>query len=203
MPFDEAIRRMAEAWRNSSERPHATAEVLSQWDELLDAWIQNADLPLLLRVSKGSRGEVLHHVSGRQLVCTDNAPANWALSSALHGRTPVEDDIGRGLGTGQIPIAFALKAAERAAARYKGTQRTKMDPPNLNSLGWTICHVIDVGLKERTAVTALPLERLVRHFRLFMHPRNMFVMPKRYAGIGETPIFHAVFHADPCFDGPG
>jgi len=75
-----------------------------------------------------------------------------------------------------------------------------MDPPNLNTYEWTVCHMVGIGLNERAAVTALPFERLVRHFRLFMHPRNMLVMPREHAGMGEVPVFQAVFRTDPWFD---
>src|SRR5262249_20583255 len=131
---------------------------------------------------------------------TDNAPANWSLSCALHGRTPTTTEIRDGLEAGRIPVAFALSAAERGVARYKGTQRLKMEPPNLNTLGWKVCHVVDIGMNERAPVADLPFERLAKHFRLFMHPRNMFVVPKEHAGIAESSVFQAVFGADPWFE---
>jgi hypothetical protein len=48
-----------------------------------------------------------------------------------------------------------------------------MDPPNLNTLGWQVCHVVDIGLNERGPFANASFERLSKHFRLFMHPRNV------------------------------
>jgi len=187
------MRKLAESWRESAERPRATEETLTHWDRLVEAWLETPSLPLLLRVSKGNRGELLHHKTGRSLVCADNAPANWALSCAIHGRTPALAEVSEGLAAARIPIAFALKRAERAVAHFTGTQRRRMDPPNLNTLGWEVCHILDVGLNTPAPVLELPLEELHNHHRLFLHPRNMFVVPKGHGGVGDSSVFQGVF----------
>jgi hypothetical protein len=63
-----------------------------------------------------------------------------------------------------------------------------MDAPNLNELGYSVCHITHVGLRrvpleERTEV------ELLAHSLLFLSPVNMFVVPKEYAGLGELPEF--------------
>lgn len=200
MSFDtQPIRKIAEDWLISNERPRVDEGVLQAWDRLIEEWAEAQDLPLLLRATGRSRGQPFAHLTGRELVCADNSLANWALSSALKGSVPSLREVHDGLASGRIPIAFALKLRERATARYPGSQRAKMDPPNLNTLGWKVCHVLDIGIKSRGSVADLPVERLLAHFRLFLNPRNMFVVPKQHGGVGEMPDFQAVFRNDPWF----
>jgi hypothetical protein len=198
--FAEPIRHLAEEWRNSAERPQVKSEVLDHWDRLIEDYLERPDLPLLLRVSRGSRGEIVWHKSGRALVCTDNASANWSLSCALAGGMPTATAIHEELKAGRLPVGFALTRAERAVAHYKGTQRTKMDPPNLNTIGWKVGHVVDIGLNQPIPVETIEIERLCNHFRLFLHPRNMFVIPKVHAGLAESKSFSDAFRADPWFE---
>jgi hypothetical protein len=167
---------------------------------LIDEWLNRTDLPLLLRLKKGNRGEPTQHETGRMLVCTDNAPANWALSCAILGRTPTVAELQEGLENGRVPIALALSASERAVARFKGIQRPKMDPPNLNTLGWKVCHIVDIGLNQRCLISTISLQRLVNHFRLFLNPRNMFVAPKEVGGLAESSVFQAIFREGDWFD---
>jgi hypothetical protein len=70
-----------------------------------------------------------------------------------------------------------------------------MDPPNLNALGWKVCHIEGVGLNDPRALSELPLETLQAHLWKFIHPRNMFLVPLRYAGVGELPEFIAAFRS--------
>lgn len=200
MLFDsQPIRKIAEDWLISNERPRVDEDVLEAWDRLIVEWIGAADLPLLIR-AKGSRGQPFAHVTGRALVCADNSPANWALSSALKRRVPSISEIHESLATGRLPIALALKREERTSASYRGTL-SAMDPPNLNTLGWRVCHVLDIGIRSRGAIEDLPFERLATHFRLFLHPRNLFVVPKQLGCLGELPELKKVFRNHPWFRG--
>lgn len=200
MSFDtRPLREIAEQWLISNERPRVAEDVLEAWDRLIEDWIEDADLPLLIRAS-GSRGKPFAHVTGRELVCADNSPANWALSNALKGRAPALGEVREWLASGRLPLACALTRDERASARYPGALRAYMDPPNLNVAGWTICHAHDIGIGRRGgSLEDLSVQRLLRHFRLFLHPRNLFVVPKQHGCLGETPEFQAVFGSAPWF----
>lgn len=180
------IRHLALQWRDSPERPRVEPNVLVYWEALVDNLIENPQMPLLIR--KGgrdtennviSRGRLYRHsLSGRPLVHVDNSPANWCLSAAFQGENPTVAQIISGLESGSFPIAMMLKADEKQSATYRGTLKTKMNPPNLNTEGWKVCHIESIGLKDKNPATELPLELLKAHMKLLLNPRNVFVVQK-------------------------
>ena len=111
----------------------------------------------------------------------------YLLSLAMEQRRPSLDALRYALETGRLPIAAALTADEREHARYRGTV-SDMDAPNLNEMGYTVCHITQVGLR-RVALEERTEVELVAHSLLFLSPVNMFVVPKEYAGLGELPEF--------------
>jgi hypothetical protein len=60
---------------------------------------------------------------------------------------------------------------------------------NPNKAGWKVCHVERVGLATALPLAELPEFQLREHFRRLMAPGNMFVIPKKYSGLGELPEF--------------
>lgn len=190
----ECLQRLATEWVADSSRPRVRADVLEHWRDLIRQWVTQPGAPLLVR-TRGSRGAVITHTSGRLLVPTDNSPANWALASALLGRRPGIEHVRADLEEGRLPIAMVLKAAERASATYRGVLREHADPPNLNTLGWKVAHIAKVGLED-AAVESVPIASLLEHFERFMNPANMFLVPKLYAGLGEVPEFLEAFRRD-------
>jgi hypothetical protein len=90
----------------------------------------------------------------------------------------------------QIPIAMALAAAEKADARYRCTRQAIPGP---NQLGWKVAHIVDVGLGYTGSLEAMSLERISDHMKRFLSPGNMFLVPKEYAGVAETPEFLDTF----------
>lgn len=182
-----ALRRLASNWRESPTRPHVSGFDALRWHAVLQDWVRNRDMPLLVRRPRLGRGREMRHRSGRILVPTDDSSAMYLLSLAMERRTPDCGTIRDALVSGRMPVAGALTDEERAQARYTGTVTT-MDAPNLNELGYSVCHITHVGLRrvpleERTEV------ELVAHSLLFLSPVNMFVVPKEYAGLGELPEF--------------
>ena len=79
-----------------------------------------------------------------------------------------------------------FKSAEFARARY---QCTLSKSPNPNAAGWKVAHIDPVGLVKRADVTTIEESVLREHFRKLMKPSNMFVIPLKYAGLGELPEF--------------
>jgi len=192
-----ALRDLAARWREAPERPRVDPAVLAHWDRLIGDWANDPQLPLLVRKAslKGAVRE--HAASGRSVLHVDNSPANWALSSALLGRRPALADIASALRSGAIPVAMIKLAVADERSVYRGLLRPTMDPPNLNTLGWKVCHVAPVGASERLAATALPLPTLRDRHRRLLAPSNMFVVPKAYGGLGELPEFLAAFRDTP------
>lgn len=182
-----ALRRLASNWRESPTRPNVSGFDALRWHAVLQEWVRDRSMPLLVRRPRLGRGREIQHSSGRILVPTDDAPAMYLLSLAIERRAPDSKAIREALVSGRMPVAAALTDDERAQARYTGTVAT-MDAPNLNELGYSVCHITHVGLRrvpleERTEV------ELLAHSLLFLSPVNMFVVPKEYAGLGELPEF--------------
>lgn len=185
LPEDIAIqlRTLAATWAASPARPEPLPDVLDNWDALIAAWAEDDSLPLFARKFKDNRGAHLAHVSGRVVIPADNTPAHWAFAQALHGACPTLDDVRRSIEGNFIPVAMILSRAERQLAALTGS-RTRSE--NLNAAGWKLAHIKPIGLKRAIALPDVPIERLREHFRLFMSPSNMFVVPLELAGLAET-----------------
>ena len=144
-----------------------------------------------MRKARDNRGHALVHVgTGRTLVPTDNSPAHWSMSLALCGTCPSLDEIREHLATNRIPVAMVIRAAEKLGAKYTCTRQSTRGP---NDMGWKVAHVENVGIGYADAVTLLPWAVLTAHFVRFLSPSNMFLVPKEYAGVAETPEFIEAF----------
>lgn len=182
-----ALRRLASNWRESPTRPNISGHDALSWHGLLQEWVADRSLPLLVRMPRCGRGREIRHSGGRILIPTDDSPAMYMLSLAMEQRRPSRTGLQSALESGRFPIAHSLTAEERTRARYRGTL-SEMDAPNLYELGYSVCHITRVGLRrvpleERTEV------ELISHSLLFLTPVNMFVVPREYAGLGELPEF--------------
>jgi hypothetical protein len=182
-----ALRRLASTWRDSPIRPHITGHDALAWHGLLQEWVRDPAMPLLIRRPRYGRGREITHPSGRILVPTDDSPAMYLLSLAMEQRSPGRHDLYNALKTGRMPIAATLTPEERSQARYSGTVGG-MDAPDLNELGYSVCHITHVGLRRVSLEERTEVE-LVAHSLLFLSPVNMFVVPKEYSGLGELPEF--------------
>jgi hypothetical protein len=176
------IEQFGRAWAGSPLRPRPSPAVMAQWSVLLEAWVEDEGLPLFVRKHSGNRGSVILHASGRALVPCDNSPAQWAFVMATAGECPTLPDIKSMFAEDAIPVAMIQKAAERASAKQRCTLSRQF---SVNHHGWKLAHIQQIGLNERTAISEVPMERLVSHFRALISPSNMFVVPLAWAGIAE------------------
>jgi hypothetical protein len=182
--LDALVARLAEAWASSDVRPKIAADVAAHWDALIDQWVATKDLPLFVRRwGRGeARGQVIKHMTGRSLVPSDNTLANWVFIRSYAGEKPSIVDIRNLVKRREFPVALALKAAERPLAEFRGLRGGFENP---NDLGWRVCHKHAVGIRQRGALRELPMAEIERHFRHFLSPSNMFLVPKAIAGLGE------------------
>jgi hypothetical protein len=160
--------------------------VLAHWDSLITQWSDDSSLPLLVRKPARNRGAVLLSRGGRMIIPTDNSPAQWTFALAVLGDTPSLAWVQEQLAADAIPMAMILKATERARAHYRCTLNRCANP---NAAGWKVAHIVNVGLASSEPLEQITESRLREHFVRLMSPRNMFVVPSRYAGLGEVPEF--------------
>jgi hypothetical protein len=160
-------------------------DTVRKWDNLIDEWLSTTDMPIIVRKG-GIRGdEIPHEKTGRNIIISDNSPAQWVWSCAFIDVVPTIDEIPSLLET-EIPIAMILKTVERDAnAKYKQTLKRKH---NINIKGWKLCHKVPVGLK-RGNVSQIDIEKLKKSFSNLMKPSNFFLVPKKWSGLGELKEF--------------
>ncbi len=179
------LRDLGREWAEAAARPRVPSGIKAEWDHLLAEWVES-DLPLIIRKGGGIRGAVLTHSSGRELLVSDNSPAQWAFCEAYGGRTPTVDGIRGLLAKDAIPFAFATKSADKAFVKYRRTLSAK---DSVNKCGWKLCHMSEIGLSTRTPPSEILLADLVRHFTLLMAPSNHFLVPLAWSGLGEVHEF--------------
>ncbi len=126
----------------------------------------------------------MRHQSGRELVCVDNAPAQWAFSRAYSGNTYTVDQIKKMLVDDLIPVVYIPKSAEHPKMTYHCKISTR---DCVNKKKWKLCHIDDVGIGTRKDLTATDLTILQDHFRKLLKPSNHFLVPLDWSGIGEVP----------------
>ena len=183
------VEELARLWAQASQRLRPDAKVSRHWDHLVAAWSVDPSLPLYVRKAENNRGSIVHHASGQNLVPTDNSPAQWAFAKAVLRERPSLEDIYSAIQEDRIPVAMILKVVEKDKATYRCT----LPRVNPNSAGWKVCHVDGIGLGKGGSLEETNLPILQEHFRKLMAPSNMFVIPLRYAGLGELPEFcHAI-----------
>ena len=178
----EPLSRLGCRWAESPNRPRPERAVLRLWDEMLDEWIANPSLPLVMRNSR-RRGCRAVSLDGREVVFSDNSPANWSFGLALAGQTPDIRAWNGGNIQDNVPLTFVSKG-------HAGKR-------DLNKVGWKICHIVPVSDRKRIDVEESPVDRLEGAFRRLLSPRNMFLVPKSISGAGELPqVIKAVAEAE-------
>jgi hypothetical protein len=176
------IELLAKAWAISPQRPHPSQEVLARWDEIIKAWAEADDIPLLVRKANGNRGHALKHASGRTVVPVDNSSAQWVFRCAADAVVWELDEVRSRLR--EIPVAQAQdsRSGEKANAVYTCCNSRKN---GVSGLGWRLAHIEPVGLRAQWEVCSL--QNLKDHFKLLMSPSNMFVVPSSVGGLAEVP----------------
>ena len=157
--------------------PAPTGAMTRFWDSVVGQMVEDPAVPLFIRQRGGKgRGSVIIHNSGRELLLVDNAPANFFLSAAIHGHQFSIPQLMTMLASGQLPVAIILTRVERQNARFTGSQRRKMTPPNLNTLRFRVDHCAPIGLNAAlVGLATLRIKDLEEHTRLFLSVSNMFL----------------------------
>jgi hypothetical protein len=83
----------------------------------------------------------------------------------------------------ELPVVFMATKDIKAKAKY-----TK--PLGSYALSdWKLCHIQPVGFNTHTSIEDLEISDIEDHFRKYVNPNNMFVLPKEIGYLGEIDVF--------------
>ncbi len=177
------IREIGALWHNSPNNPQIDNEVLKRWDNLIEEWITDKDMPLIIRKETNKRGQSFVHPCGREIIISDNTVAIWAYSNVLKGTVLTLSQIKELLRQKELPMVFMATKEIKANAKY-----TK--PLGGYAMSdWKLCHIQPVGFNTNTSIEDLEISDIENHFRKYVNPNNMFVLPKEIGYLGEIDVF--------------
>lgn len=177
------IREIGKLWRNSPNNPQIDDGVLRVWGDLIEEWIADEDMPLIIRKETNKRGQSFMHPCGREIVVSDNTVAIWVYSNVLKGKVFTLSRIKELLKLNEIPMVYMATEKIKANAKY-----TK--PLGNNPLSnWKLCHIEPVGFNTKRVIEELDINDIKEHFRKYANPNNMFVLPKEIGCLGENDVF--------------
>ena len=183
--LDERISALADAWFNSTDRPRISSTTSARWDQLLQDWLADRSLAILIRKHNRNRGVMLASASSRLVVPTDNSPAQWVFTLAHEDQCPTKLELADLLSTDKVPVAMAMSKEEKASA----ARRCSLGKYSVNRKGWKLAHARDIGLNSSRSLGETSDEDLHRHFVAFLSPKNLFVVPSAWAGLAEVESF--------------
>lgn len=59
--------------------------MIDKWEKLIDDWIEDFDMPLIVRKETDKRGQSFIHRTGREIIIADNTVALWIYGHVLKG----------------------------------------------------------------------------------------------------------------------
>lgn len=189
--FQSLLKQAADHLKKTIGYSFPQSSSITHWDQLIDAWSKDKDLPLYIRKSneKYPRGKIIKHNSGRILIPADNGPAHWSICMCMNENSPSLAEIREIVADDRIPIAMILKSSEKTSD-FKCTMNEIDDA---TGKGWKIAHKKEIGLNSRQPLETTPIHLLEEHFRKFMSPKNMFLFPKEFSGLAEVQAFIEIF----------
>ena len=183
----EDLRRVRDDLHAWSGLPKPEVSTVAHWDDLIEQWIADDKLPLIVR--KGSHEMVCQeilHSSGRRIAPSDNSPAHWVLIQCFEDRKSTIQEIAKELRTIPMTMAVAKKEAEEGGYRYP---RPLAPLPHAGKRGWYLAHRKRVATGIPAKIQSASMDRIHEHFRRFMKPSNMMLLPKKVAGLAELDFF--------------
>ena len=179
----QKIKEIGILWRNSPHNPLIDSEVVKKWDNLIEEWVADETMPLIIRKETSKRGRAFNHPCGREIIVSDNTVAIWVLSNVLKGKVFTLSDIKELLQDNELPMVFMATKEIKAKAKY-----TK----SLGSYAlsnWKVCHIQPVGFNTNASIEDLEISDIENHFRKYVNPNNMFLLPKEIGYLGEIDVF--------------
>lgn len=179
----QKIKEIGILWRNSPHNPSIESEVLKKWENLIEEWVADETMPLIIRKETSKRGQAFNHPCGREIIVSDNTVAIWVFSNVLKGKVFTLSGIKELLQNNELPMVFMTTEEIKAKAKY-----TK--PLGSYALSnWKVCHIQPVGFNTNTSIEDLEISDIEDHFRKYVNPNNMFLLPKGIGYLGEIDVF--------------
>ena len=179
----QKIKEIGILWRNSPHNPLIDSEVVKKWENLIEEWVADETMPLIIRKETSKRGQAFNHPCGREIIVSDNTVAIWVLSNVLKGKVFTLSDIKELLQDNELPMVFMATKEIKAKAKY-----TK-SVGSLCLSNWKVCHIQPVGFNTNASIEDLEISDIKAHFRKYVNPNNMFLLPKEIGYLGEIDVF--------------
>lgn len=177
------IKEIGTLWRNSPNNPQVDVKILENWNNLIEEWIADKDMPLIIRKEPSKRGQAFNHPCGREIIVSDNTVAIWVFSNVLNGKVFTLSDIKELLQNNELPMVIVATKEIKAKAKYT------MPLGSYALSNWKVCHIQPVGFNTNTSIEDLEISDIEDHFRKYVNPNNMFVLPKEIGYLGEIDVF--------------
>ena len=179
----EKIREIGRLWRMSEHNPRIDNDVLQNWEHMIDEWIADKNMPLIIRKDTNKRGQSFIHPSGRVIIVSDNTFAIWVYYCVINDMTYTLSQLKEMLSCNEIPMVFMQTKNILKNGKYKRPLGTYSLPE------WKLCHIEPVGFNSNKSIEELDIKDIQEHFRKYANPNNMFVLPKEIGDLGEIQIF--------------
>ena len=179
----EKIREIGRLWRLSEHNPHIDKDVLQNWEHVIDEWIADPNIPLIIRKNTSKRGQSFFHPSGREIIVSDNTFAIWVYYCVMNSKTYTLSQLKELLSCNEIPMVFM----QTKDILEKGKYTRPLGAYSLPE--WKLCHIEPVGFNSNKSIEGLDIRDIQNHFRRYANPCNMFVLPKEIGYLGEIQVF--------------
>lgn len=84
-------------------------------------------------------------------------------------------------------MVYALTKDDKIKATY--TKTLGKDAISDTNSKWKLCHIEPVGLNSRKKINDLDINEIIKYFKRYANPMNMFILPKEIGGLGEIQEF--------------
>lgn len=173
------IREIGRLWRLSEHNPRIDNDVLQNWEHMIDEWIADKNMPLIIRKDTNKKGQSFIHPSGREIIVSDNTFAIWVYYCVMNGMTYTLSQLKEMLSCNEIPMVFMQTKNILKNGKYTRPLGTYSLPK------WKLCHIEPVGFNCNKSIEEFDIKDIQEHFRKYANPCNMFVLPKEIGDLGE------------------
>ena len=160
---------------------------ITNWEKILQSWVNNDNLPLFVRKPANIRGSFLTHSYNRKIIITDNTPAHWVYKKVvLNNEILSLDDVAKSLNSSSFPLAMMRKKIEKECLL-----QTQIAPKEfrLGHDNWKIAHIEPIALPRKKIIS---IDEYIKHHIKFLSLKNMYIIRKDFSGLAEVDLFNQI-----------